>query len=207
MAFTTVFDRSYRWRPETSDGLEHCRIYAQAHGVVADGVVIGGRGGRAYGIRYRIDCGPDWRVRRFAVEDCSGLSLTMTSDGSGDWFDGEGRPLPTFFGAVDIDLSGSPFTNTLPIRRFSRQQTGASETFRMVYVPFATLQPDIDEQCYTCLEPYRRYRYEAVDRSFAAELSVDEAGIVGDYPTLFRRMPLDAAVDTAARHPTTDSAP
>jgi hypothetical protein len=58
----------------------------------------------------------------------------------------------------------------------------------MAYIPFDTFRPTIDEQRYRCLDPGRLYRYEAVDRSFAADLSVDEDGLVTDYPGLFTRL-------------------
>jgi uncharacterized protein len=38
------------------------------------------------------------------------------------------------------------------------------------------------------LQPGRLFRYQALDRSFAADLSVDEDGLVIDYPTLFERV-------------------
>jgi hypothetical protein len=41
---------------------------------------------------------------------------------------------------------------------------------------------------YRCLQPGRLFRYQALDRSFAADLSVDEDGLVIDYPTLFERV-------------------
>ena len=57
----------------------------------------------------------------------------------------------------------------------------------MLYVPFDTLEAFPDGQRYTALEDDRLYRYEAIDRSFSADLPVDEDGIVLDYPSLFRR--------------------
>jgi hypothetical protein len=38
------------------------------------------------------------------------------------------------------------------------------------------------------LQPGRLYRYQALDRSFSADLSVDGDGLVIDYPTLFERV-------------------
>ena len=58
----------------------------------------------------------------------------------------------------------------------------------MLYVPFDDFMPFRDAQRYTCLQAGRLYRYEAADRTFAADLPVDEHGVVGDYPTLFRRV-------------------
>jgi hypothetical protein len=59
----------------------------------------------------------------------------------------------------------------------------------MLYVPFATFEPAVDGQRYRCLKP-GLYRYEAVDRTFTANLTVDEDGLVIDYPTLFHRVPI-----------------
>jgi len=187
MGFVSAFERTCRWTPEHGEGLEHLCVQADADGVTATGVVIGARGGRPYGIRYRVECRADWRVKAFAVDDCDGRRLAMSSDGEGSWRDAAGAAMPAFDGAVDIDLSGSPFTNTLPIRRLSAHTAGHAERFRMVYIPFTTLEPEIDEQRYTCVAPFSVYLYQAVDRSFEARLPVDEAGIVTDYPTLFRR--------------------
>jgi hypothetical protein len=76
----------------------------------------------------------------------------------------------------------------LPIRRLDLDAGSDPVTLSMVYVPFDTFSPTIDSQCYRCLQPGRRYRYQALDRSFAADLSVDSDGLVIDYPTLFERV-------------------
>ena len=99
--------------------------------------------------------------------------------------------VPELDGCIDIDLAGSPFTNTLPIRRRDLGPDVGAVEFRMLYVPFQTFEPTVDEQRYRCQRP-GLYRYEAVDRSFAADLSVDEDGLVIDYPDLFHRIPLNS---------------
>ena len=121
------------------------------------------------------------------MENTDGNSLSMNSDGEGNWFNQDGSVLTRFTGAIDIDLSGTPFTNTLPIRRMAKHVPGNFQRFKMVYVAFDTLEPAIDKQQYTCIIPYRKYRYEALGRDFAAELEVDENGVVLDYPDLFTR--------------------
>jgi hypothetical protein len=35
----------------------------------------------------------------------------------------------------------------------------------------------------------REYRYEGIFRNFSADMTVDEDGLVIDYPTLFTRLP------------------
>lgn len=154
----------------------------------ADSVVIGSRGGRPYGLRYRIDCDAGWRVLSFSIETVDGRGLRLLSDGEGRWRDEDGRPLPRFDGCIDIDLAGTPFTNTLPIRRLGLAPQSGTARLTMLYVPFDTFEPVTDGQRYTCLVEDRLYRYEAEDRSFAADLPVDEDGLVTDYPSLFERL-------------------
>jgi hypothetical protein len=186
--FRPLLPRTVRWRPLEGEGLEHLNLLAASQGVRAHGVVIGERGGSPYGARYRIECDPQWRVRSFEVETTSGKRLSMQSDGAGHWRDERGAPQPEFNGCIDIDLAASPFTNTLPIRRLNLAPAGGTAELSMLYIPFDTLEPTRDGQHYTCLERERLYRYEAQDRSFTADLPVDEDGLVIDYPALFQRV-------------------
>ena len=58
----------------------------------------------------------------------------------------------------------------------------------MLSVRFDSFAPGRDGQRYTCLEESRLYRYEASDRSFTANILVDEDGLVTNYPPLFTRV-------------------
>ncbi len=179
--------KSVRWRPLEGEGLEHLTIGPSEAGIRASSVLIGERGGRPYGVRYTIDCDAAWTVMSFNIDTTAGQRLFLASDGNGHWRDADGNALPAFDGCIDIDLAGTPFTNTLPIRRRLKPENGIAK-LTMLYVPFDTFEPFPDGQNYTCLEEGRLYRYEAEDRSFAADLPVDEDGLVMDYPTLFKRL-------------------
>lgn len=177
-----------RWRPVEGEGIEHLTIAPFADGIRADSVLIGDRSGTPYGVHYRIDCDQHWTVLSFTIQTTTGTRLALRSDGHGHWRDDDGRALPEFDGCIDIDLAGTPFTNTLPIRRLGLTRAAGTARLTMLYVPFDTFRPVRDGQHYTCLEDGRLYRYEAEDRSFRADLAVDADGLVLDYPTLFQRM-------------------
>jgi hypothetical protein len=113
--------------------------------------------------------------------------LELSSDGSGAWLDGRGQPRHDLAGALDVDITATPFTNTLPIRRLGLRE-GESSTIVAVYVSLPELTVTTNRQRYTCLEPDRRYRYESVDSDFTSELEVDGDGLVVTYPGLFRRV-------------------
>jgi uncharacterized protein len=180
--------KTAHWRPLEGEGLEHLTVRAVNDGIRAESVVIGEREAGPYGVHYRIDLDESWRVRSFLVEETGGRRIAMTSDGEGHWRQEDGGSLPVFDGCIDIDLAGSPFTNTLPIRRLALAAGEKSPLLTMVYVPFDTFEPLVDGQLYTCIEPASRYLYEAADGAFTAELPVDADGFVTDYPTLFSRL-------------------
>ena len=188
MTFRPPHPVSARWHPLDAGGLEHLDLRPLDGGIEARSVVIGARGGAPYGVTYRVVLRPDWSFIRLDLESTDGRTLALRSDGAGSWTDGTGTSLPGLAGCVDIDLAGSPFTNTLPIRRDAGLAAGRPIRYRMAYVPFDTFVPLIDEQIYTAVEPGRVYRYDAADRSFTAVLTVDEDGLVTDYPGLFARL-------------------
>ena len=55
----------------------------------------------------------------------------------------------------------------------------------MAYVPFDTLLPFPDVRIYTKLES-NAFGYQSEDGSFEQVITVDEDGLVLNYPTLFR---------------------
>jgi hypothetical protein len=185
--FRPLTNRSVRWRPLEGIGLEHLRVASEDGRIVARGAAIGEFEGNAFGVRYKVICEPDWTFRELELDTANGVSLKIASDGRGGWIDGRGEELPGFEDCIDIDLGGSAFTNTLPIRRLNLEAADGPAELSMLYVPFNSFKPFVDDQRYTCLEP-RRYRYEAVDGAFAGELVVDDDGLIVEFPPLFIRV-------------------
>jgi len=181
-------DRVVRWAPAEGIGAEHLSLRSTAEGVIAEGVVVGARHGTSYGLHYRVTCDPLWRVREavlfLAGED---RRLHLRSDGEGNWQDSEERPVEALQGCVDIDISATPFTNTLPIRRLGLA-LGEAREILVAYVAVPALAPEPVRQRYTCLEAGRLYRYEGLFRGYVGELPVDADGLVLDYPGTFRRV-------------------
>ncbi|MFN3672243.1 MAG: putative glycolipid-binding domain-containing protein [Bosea sp. (in: a-proteobacteria)] len=176
--------RSLRWRSVDGDSLEHLVLQRTATGIRAESVMVDASGAGTRGIAYAVDCTPDFTVTGFSLSTTDGQRPALARrDGRWRRRDGE---LPGFDECADIDMSGTPFTNTLPIRRES-WQPGQSRTITTLYIPFDDFAPRIDRQIYTCLSP-RLFRYQSADGSFEAEISVDDDGLVFDYPSLFARI-------------------
>ena len=97
-------------------------------GVHADAAILGtADSGEAFAARYRIDCDAGWRVRRLRLTLLGqDTELELSSNDAAQWTDGSGTRRPDLGGAVDVDISATPFTNTLPIRRLALR-AGESE--------------------------------------------------------------------------------
>lgn len=181
------------WSRWDGPGLEHLRLRVREGGIEADGVVVGEEGGTCFRVRYVIRCDQHWRTRELILDPLDGSDpLHLSSDGEGDWRDASESALPELRGCIDVDLSVTPFTNTLPIRRLDLRE-GESSDIAVVYVNVPVMELGTSRQTYTCLERgpgSGLYRYEdrGIFQGFTADLPVDENGLVLDYPGIFRRI-------------------
>jgi hypothetical protein len=184
MSETTIV----RWQDWSGKGIEHLVLRDGPEDIVAEAVILGATDEGVFAARYRIVCDKSWRVRKAEISQIGeGYAIELASDGAGNWVDGSVTPLPRLASAIDIDISVTPFTNTLPIRRLGLQ-AGQSAEILAAYVQLPGLAFTTDRQRYTCLEPNRRYRYESLDSDFTRDIEVDDRGLVVTYPGLFRRM-------------------
>jgi hypothetical protein len=130
-------------------------------------------------------------VRNLLVEDLrEGTRIELRADGQGNWTGSDGHARSEFDGCIDVDISATPFTNTLPIRRLELRP-GASSGIEVLYVAlFPTLELRRAEQRYTRLDAAggARYLYESVATGFRVELLVDDDGLVMDYPGFWERV-------------------
>jgi hypothetical protein len=165
---------------------------ASDDGAVANGLVIGLEAGRPFRIGYEVRCDGLWRVQevRAAAPDLGRPVLDLLADGKGRWKRRGGEPVPELDGCIDVDISATPFTNTLPIRRLGLEP-GESEELMVAYIRVPELLVGPERQRYGCLEARADgglYRFEALPSGFTAALPVDADGLVIDYPGLFRRV-------------------
>lgn len=185
--------RDVMWRPWEGPGLEHLRLAFSPGGTLADGVIIGIAEGQPFRVHYVIRCDARWRVRDAHVTllGSDQPAISLLADGNGHWATDTGKSQPELDGCLDIDLTATPYTNTLPIRRL-RLRPGASADLLIAYLDIPDLRLTESRQRYTCIETTpqgARYRFEVLPTSgFTAELSVDVNGLVIDYPHLFRRV-------------------
>jgi uncharacterized protein len=183
--------REVMWWAWDVPGLGHLRLAVRDRGLVADGVVLGMANCRPFRLAYEVRCDANWRVRAVRVGvPGEPPKVELLSDGEGNWATFNGRTVPHLNGCQYVDISETPFTNTLPIRRLGLAP-GTSADISVVYFEGTELQPWPEPQRYTCLQKGGEgglYRFLSLDGGFTAELPVDTDGLVVDYPGLFKRV-------------------
>ncbi len=180
-------DKSWRWAwlPDQGDGAEEFQFRVTSTGFSARGHVAATLDGTQLDASYEVEADAAWATRGVRVAVKGGASIDIRSDGAGHWRHADGRAIPALDGCIDPDISMTPFTNTLPIRRLGLQIGEAAEIkVAYVLVPDLSLRPA--PQRYTRLAD-RLWRFEGLDIDFSADIAVDEDGFVIEYPGLFRR--------------------
>ncbi|TBR20611.1 MAG: hypothetical protein EPO10_30920, partial [Reyranella sp.] len=140
----------------------------------------------SFGLRYRWDLDASWRTRTLRIDrtDAMEKSLLIERTGDTDWrVDGETRP--DLSGCHEVDVSATPFCNSLAIQRMG--EAGGELLALFVDAPALTCQPS--RQLYEPLGP-RAWRYvdKGVSAGFTARLDLDDEGFVAKYEHLFEAL-------------------
>jgi uncharacterized protein len=183
-------ERNILWQRLDAPGLEHLRLLIETKGSIADGLVISVENGRAFRLQYRVSCDAQWQ--------CLGAEINLLGEGNGkltltkefeeNWI-ANGKAVKESVNCIDIDVSATPFTNTLPIRRLNLQP-GQSSEISALYILIPDLTLSVVKQIYRCLGQSQggaTYVYQGLDGR-AYRVIVDGDGLVTEYEGIFRRL-------------------
>ncbi|MBU2667745.1 putative glycolipid-binding domain-containing protein [Actinoplanes bogorensis] len=199
------------WQRKDTAGAEHVLadssdgLYARGTALAVDPI--------PYTCRYELRTGPDWTTSYFDVAaEGAGWARTVRLElAAGRWrvttaeqgnldavlaaagHAGAGLPgtedPDLLYGAFDVDLSGSPLTNTLPVRRLglhhpTTDDTGVAHRLNVAWVLLPSLEVVAADQIYTALG---EGRVRFANETFSADIAIDDDGFVLDYPGLAQR--------------------
>lgn len=154
-------------------------------GYVAAGDIAGEtEAGQLFVINYTVTLSPDWDIENVVVQDArAGRSLELVHK-LGRWYDGRGILLPEFDGIEYVDISLTPFTNSLPIKTLELASPEPEE-IEVIYIDAAMLAMSRATQFYAKTGD-NSYLFETRDDApFTAKIDVDESGLVTQYHGLF----------------------
>jgi hypothetical protein len=182
-----VADTSILWRRLDQPGHESARLSEGAAGAVIEGTAVFSESARPCRLDYRVVCDPAWRTLSAHITgwlDTTAFDVVIGADATRRWTL-DGRPCPDVQGCEDIDLSFTPATNLLPIRR-ARLKIGQRIPVRAAWLRFPAMTLELLDQTYERVSE-SRYRYESRGGTFLAMLETNAAGFVTRYPGLWER--------------------
>jgi uncharacterized protein len=177
---------SILWRRLDHPGHDSALLRDDASGALIEGAAVFLESGRPCRLDYRIVCDSAWRTRSASVHgwlDTTAVSIEIAADTDRGWTL-NGQRHPDLQGAFDVDLSFTPATNLLPIRRI-RLAIGARAPVRAAWLRFPELKLEPLDQIYERLSE-SRYRYESGGGSFTAVLETNAFGLVTNYQGLWK---------------------
>lgn len=207
----SLLPASLFWHRKDTAGSEHTLLdakdglYARGTALAVDPI--------PYTCRYELRTDPGWVTAHFDVAtEGAGWARTLRLElAAGTWrattaeqghldavlsaagHAGAGLPgledPDLLYGAFDVDLTGSPLTNTLPVRRLglhrpAADDIGVAHRLSVAWVLLPSLEVVQADQIYTALG---EGRVRFASETFSADLTIDEDGFVVDYPGLAGR--------------------
>ncbi len=128
-----------RWRRLDEPGLELMTLSRNGSGLSVRSTVIHA-GADGFALRYRWELDTSWRTRSVRIDRTDEVEKPLLVERTGDatWLiDGEHRP--DLAGCHEVDVSATPFCNSLAIRRLGN--AGGELLALFVDAPALTSQP------------------------------------------------------------------
>ena len=176
------------WQADFAPGLETLDLTRSVDSIHVDSIVQGVADGQVFRMRYRFHLNLDWTVISLHLTELPGFDEVdlYPNEATQSW------STPSFLFQLDdlndcplIDISFTPFTNTLAIKRL-KLEVGQSADLRALYIESPTLGFRVSEQRYERLGEFE-YRYTSLGSGFTAVITVDQDDLVVNYPGLFTR--------------------
>jgi uncharacterized protein len=175
------------WKSSEYGTVEHCSVELTPEWNAANSRISCTINGQDIEVHYKLETDEHWRTRKVEIikrskEMVNNWHLIKSGEG---WLVND-HPAADLEGCMDIDISLTPLTNTLPIRRldFISQPHHRIE---VVYIDMLAGEISKVRQHYTRLSGHS-YLYENDDGEFSARLNTDSEDFVIDYEGLFERV-------------------
>ncbi|MGV3710931.1 MAG: putative glycolipid-binding domain-containing protein [Gemmatimonas sp.] len=174
------------WRRIDTPGHDACTFLSSATQHVVSGCAVFRSSRKPSHLVYTVQCDASWRTMEAHVHGRIGkveIDTRISRTARGIW-KRDGRAQPLLDGCDDIDLAFTPATNTIALRRLALR-VGNSASVRAAWL-------NIEDEEFSVLEQtYRRtsrdqYQYFSPRFDFRARLTVNAAGVVTNYPTLWK---------------------
>lgn len=183
------------WQGIYYQSMESCNLFIEQDHIKIESKIIGTHQDIVYDIEYIIVTNKNWKVLSFNIKTQLNeeINILEGKKDSKNWII-NGELKTEFQSCIDIDISLTPFTNTLPINRLNLKEKDALD-INVLYIDVLGQRIDSTIQKYTKLSS-TKYLYENKSSSFQEQIEVDQIGIIVNYPNLFKRIDINSLIIT-----------
>ena len=171
-------------------GVEYLKLTTGNNIIKVSSTVINSGYNSPYKLNYELLLDESWKIKECCIEiDCeNSTSLYLSTNGDGYWFDENNNEIYELTGAIDIDISCTPFTNSLPINRIDWELNHPKD-FEMAYISVPDLSYKKMKQTYELISDEstkKVFKYKTEKKEVSIE--VDSMGTVVNYPNRFSKV-------------------
>ncbi|MFS4471190.1 putative glycolipid-binding domain-containing protein [Chryseobacterium sp. T20] len=175
------------WKGIFYQSLEYFNLQSDDKNYTVESKIIGCLKNKIYNVEYKIRIDKDWIIQGFLIEsEIDRVKRTLAGKKIQDQWEINNVINPEFNNFKFIDISLTPFTNTLPINNLKLSEN-SSQKIDVIYIDVLNHHIRPVQQQYTRTS-VNQYLYENIENDFKAEISIDETGLVTVYPKLFEKM-------------------
>ncbi|WP_156307861.1 putative glycolipid-binding domain-containing protein [Sphingobacterium endophyticum] len=175
------------WKGVYYNSLEYLKYYADSKQNIIQSKIIGCLDAQFWYVDYIVQTNENWQINSFELSiDLNGEISTLTGKVEQGVWSINNVERKEFKNYKFIDISLSPFTNTLPINHL---KMGISDSYEIQVIYINILEGKVEprKQKYS-RKRNRIYSYQNIPNTFSADIKVDKFGFVINYPKLFKRI-------------------
>lgn len=178
--------RTLIWKGITYQSLEYFNLKESNENYIVESRIIGSYKEQIYNVKYNLTIDNNWKIQEFNIEsEVNSVKNKLTGKKLQNNWKINNVINPDFKDFIFIDISLTPFTNTLPINHLQIPE-GNSQEIKVIYIDVLNNIIKPVPQLYTRIS-MDQYRYENLTSDFKADILVDKNGLVVNYPGLFEK--------------------
>lgn len=175
------------WQGIAFQSLEYFSLKENDKDIQVTSKIIGCYESKIYTVAYQLTIDPDWNIRGFTIEsEINTIKNILTGKKNENEWEINNVINPDFRDFSFIDISLTPFTNTLPINKLKLAENDTRE-IKVIYIDILNNLIKPVAQQYTKIAPYT-YHYDNLQTDFKSDILVDGNGLVVNYPQLFDKI-------------------
>lgn len=175
------------WTGREYYSLENCFVTTSDSGNEIRSTIVGEYQGQIYMVNYHIKTDMNWlpyHLNFISTINNKQFNFQLEKIENKFWILNN-KQARSFINCNYIDISVTPFTNTLPINHL-QLALNEEQQVNVIYINIFEKEVKPVQQFYKRLST-REYLYRNVPNDFEATIKIDDVGFVVDYPYLFKR--------------------